>query len=531
MQPDQETSTPSIPDLQCPSHNHPLTSFCTYQDCSSRFLCEECQKSHPQDHKSAFKSKEDFLKHDEILKNLQAAKEKASEKPDPTARLQQVDFYFQDLITKMTQKINEMSQKVQGAIKESLEQENNVEKFTQAEENLTNLKSSLTSSETLEIPQIEEYLKAYTEAIKITEQPPPSSDSPKLDFSSLSSLYQDFEKQADTMTSKFLSNFQKVTESPTLTLEKIIQIPSKMINPGCVAEIKNNCFVIGAMDGKVSVYDAETLQVIREKSVHNLRVTSLLYLPGYDLLVSAGEDRRLCVSRFGKSNDFMTFMQTPQDQNVTCLTELGNTGMFVGLYGQTEIGIWCIKLTKFKGNEIYEILPEGKIQTNQKVKAGGKIVNIPGKDMIAVEFEIGLIGFFCLKQRKLMFGIYAEAILSGFWYCEKRQKLYAQISPEIIRVWDYSTDKVNLEGNIEIKSQAKEPYFTLLAENNVICCGGSEEIVAVDLATKQEKKLQFETFRPHGLVYLEGPKKLLATNVNHENLAVIKVKENNLISF
>ena len=131
----------------------------------------------------------------------------------------------------------------------------------------------LTSSETLEIPQIEEYLKAYTEAIKITEQPPPSSDSPKLDFSSLSSLYQDFEKQADTMTSKFLSNFQKVTESPTLTLEKIIQIPSKMINPGCVAEIKNNCFVIGAMDGKVSVYDAETLQVIREKSVHNLTLS------------------------------------------------------------------------------------------------------------------------------------------------------------------------------------------------------------------------------------------------------------------
>ena len=533
MQPNQETPVTS---LQCPSHNHPLTTFCTHKDCSSsRLLCEECQKSHPQEHQTAFKTYQDLLQNDEILKNLQAAKEKQTEKPDHTAYLQQVDSYFQDLLTKMTQKINEMSQQVQGAIKESLEQENNShEKFTQLEENLTALKSSLTTTDSPQIQQIENYLKAYTEAIKITEQPP-SIDLPKLDFASISNLYQDFEKQADMMTSRFLSNFKTLKslliETSPLTLEKILPIPSKMINPGCLAEIKNNCFVLGAMDGKVSVWDANNLQVIKEKFVHNLRVTSLLYMAGYDLLISAGEDRRLCVSRFGKGNDFMTFMQTPQDQNVTCLTELGSTGTFVGLYGQSEIGIWCIKLTKFKGNEYYEILPEGKIQTNQKVKAGGKIVNIPGKDMIAVEFEIGLIGFFCLKQRKLMFGIYAEALLSGFWYCEKRQKLYAQISPEVIRVWDYSTDKVNFEGNIDIKSKAKEPYFTLVAENNVFCCGGSEEIIAVDLATKKEKRLGFEGFKPHGLVYLESSKKLIATNVNHENLAVIKVKENNLISF
>jgi len=525
MQPNQET--PTLENLQCTAHGHPITTFCTSEDCSNKLICDDCQPTHTEDHKDFFKNSQDLF-NDEIVEKLQAKRlELAQDNPEESDSVEKVDFYFEELLTMMTKKIKEMSQSVQGALKESLikENENNIGKYTQLEESLTGLKTSLTSSTSPDLQNqlIDDYLKARNQGLKLLETPT-NTDQIKVDFSPMENFYKEFTQQAENITSNMIASLQKTEPEPTnlFSLERILEVNSKGLTPQCLAEIKHNCFALGTIDGKVSVWDSTTMQVFREKHVHNLKVTSLLFMAGYDLLVSAGEDRRLCVSRFGKSNDFVTFFQSPQEQNISCLTEITGTGTFVGLLGKSEIGIWCIRLTKFKGNEHYEILYEGRIPTNQKVKTG-QIINIPGKDMVAVGFEIGLIGFFCLKQKKLAFGVYAEAFLSGFWYCEKRQKLFAQISPDVVRIWDYSGEKPIKEVDVKIGSQAQGPYYTLGVENNVFCCGGSSEVVVVDLESGQEKKLELGDFKADGLVYLEGVKKVVATDYNTQKLAVLNI--------
>jgi len=141
-----------------------------------------------------------------------------------------------------------------------------------------------------------------------------------------------------------------------------------------------------------------------------------------------------------------------------------------------------------------------------------------------VGFEIGTIGFFSLKQKKLAFGIYAEGFLKSFCYCEKRKRIFGQIGPSTLRVWNFTGDKPIMEKDIKLKSQSQGPFYTILYDDVLYCCGGGNEIIAYSLEKNQQEKIKLEDFETDGLFPLRESHRMLATSSVKSSLCVLKLK-------
>jgi len=389
--------------------------------------------------------------------------------------------------------------------------------FSDLSENVENLRrtyadfvelSAFASKTEVEAEQIKELIENY----KILKQ------DIKLFDLNLDTLPGKLQKEADAAVNKFkyeaLSKLNASLDLQPINFFKLkvkasysIPCSEGVLYEACAFIPKWKVLAVGFrknQQGSLGLYNLESHELISSSAnVHKKWINHVIWVEKRNYIVTCSNDMKIkvfAVLNHGKSiKPIATFRG--HTNLVRCIRYLDTEDLLVSAGDDADIKVWDLRTLKRFAT----------IPTECNTNMDGSIAYIPKDKLIGVGFRSGVIRFYHLYKKNLVFEFktgFENFYTYGLQYLPKRKLILGRVKEGVISVWKYDEEKKKVEPYKSIKTKGEYPDCIVANEDEsqLLFTSRDQFLEMYDFGTE---KIALYNLQPHikksnALVFLDS---------------------------
>ena len=448
----------NTPKLQCPRHpTQFIHSLCLHEACSSPYICAQCKSGHSKDHSRTFESIKAVYDDKKLAEYIEVINLDASPKNIRLIKnrifmvLQDAEEEFRKIISNLRQTIGESFEKLEGEVERM---KGVLNAFDQAKNTLQNNIDS-------------KYLIELVRSYKLIKQD--WNKQLGVDLESLPSI---FDKEVASVlenTKKELSSRLKVNigfeavDFTNLKVSEELQIPwSGGVASSAFAYIaKWDVLAFACRDGpkySVGLYDLVAKNVSASvRSITPKLIVNVVWIDHKNYLLAGSDDSTIRVFKASNQGSTLRTIHTIRGhtQPVRSLKYIESERMLISAGYDTNAKLWSIE----------NFRRYGTIHTNYEGNMNGSIAYIEADRLIGIAFRSGVIRFYRLRNRSLVFQLSVGGENQyGSQYLPKRGLIITtSLSPTHFKTWQYIEGEKRVTKEETISNQ-NMPYYGIASE-------------------------------------------------------------------